>query len=101
MKQVEEAIEIYYAGVESVLPANLVSKSVSFYGTQLTCQSVSLDLRNFKHIYLLGFGKASAAMAASMEELLGDSVTGGHVLCLLYTSPSPRDRQKSRMPSSA
>ena len=24
-----------------------------------------------------------------------------HNLCLLYTSPSPRDRQKSRMPSSA
>ena len=22
-------------------------------------------------------------------------------ICLLYTSPSPRDRQKSRMPSSA
>ena len=28
-----------------------------------------------------------------------DPVTGS--LCLLYTSPSPRDRQKSRMPSSA
>ena len=24
-----------------------------------------------------------------------------HIACLLYTSPSPRDRQKSRMPSSA
>ena len=24
-----------------------------------------------------------------------------HFICLLYTSPSPRDRQKSRMPSSA
>ena len=24
-----------------------------------------------------------------------------HYACLLYTSPSPRDRQKSRMPSSA
>ena len=24
-----------------------------------------------------------------------------HQTCLLYTSPSPRDRQKSRMPSSA
>ena len=24
-----------------------------------------------------------------------------YVCCLLYTSPSPRDRQKSRMPSSA
>ena len=26
---------------------------------------------------------------------------GKSVSCLLYTSPSPRDRQKSRMPSSA
>ena len=26
---------------------------------------------------------------------------GQYVVCLLYTSPSPRDRQKSRMPSSA
>ena len=24
-----------------------------------------------------------------------------YIICLLYTSPSPRDRQKSRMPSSA
>ena len=27
--------------------------------------------------------------------------TVGYMDCLLYTSPSPRDRQKSRMPSSA
>ena len=26
---------------------------------------------------------------------------GRHVVCLLYTSPSPRDRTRSRMPSSA
>ena len=26
---------------------------------------------------------------------------GSFTICLLYTSPSPRDRQKSRMPSSA
>ena len=32
----------------------------------------------------------------------GASLAGiGIVICLLYTSPSPRDRQKSRMPSSA
>ena len=34
------------------------------------------------------------------------TTTGGGIMgqtdaCLLYTSPSPRDRQKSRMPSSA
>ena len=27
--------------------------------------------------------------------------TASYIICLLYTSPSPRDRQKSRMPSSA
>ena len=26
---------------------------------------------------------------------------GGAIACLLYTSPSPRDRTRSRMPSSA
>ena len=38
-----------------------------------------------------------------MLERLGDHDIEGVVFhnCLLYTSPSPRDRQKSRMPSSA
>ena len=30
-----------------------------------------------------------------------DLMTTDSTICLLYTSPSPRDRQKSRMPSSA
>ena len=30
-----------------------------------------------------------------------DGTTALHWACLLYTSPSPRDRQKTRMPSSA
>ena len=30
-----------------------------------------------------------------------DGVVDVGMACLLYTSPSPRDRQKSRMPSSA
>ena len=28
-------------------------------------------------------------------------ITAPHIICLLYTSPSPRDRTRSRMPSSA
>ena len=35
---------------------------------------------------------------ARLDELPQGAVVG---TCLLYTSPSPRDRQKSRMPSSA
>ena len=29
------------------------------------------------------------------------AASGGYYICLLYTSPSPRDRTRSRMPSSA
>ena len=32
---------------------------------------------------------------------LSNLATKDPIPCLLYTSPSPRDRQKSRMPSSA
>ena len=37
------------------------------------------------------------------EEVLAKAISTASELggCLLYTSPSPRDRQKSRMPSSA
>ena len=37
--------------------------------------------------------------AALVRSLIG--LAGQYAACLLYTSPSPRDRQKSRMPSSA
>ena len=33
--------------------------------------------------------------------IMTDPATADVTYCLLYTSPSPRDRQKSRMPSSA
>ena len=36
-----------------------------------------------------------------VERIEDLGVTKKIVTCLLYTSPSPRDRQKSRMPSSA
>ena len=41
---------------------------------------------------------------ANAGDGLGDQIDPAlrqHLSCLLYTSPSPRDRQKSRMPSSA
>ena len=43
-----------------------------------------------------GVGKST--MLVTLASLLNYSMDKS---CLLYTSPSPRDRQKSRMPSSA
>ena len=38
---------------------------------------------------------------SNKEAAIDDADVTRHRTCLLYTSPSPRDRQKSRMPSSA
>ena len=43
---------------------------------------------------------ASTSKAAHISETVWNG-SGMVMSCLLYTSPSPRDRQKSRMPSSA
>src|SRR5665213_1726116 len=43
-------------------------------------------------------GKLEADGGGDIPESLLDAL---YKVCLLYTSPSPRDRQKSRMPSSA
>ena len=50
-----------------------------------------------------------ATLASEVTDLLQDELEEIYMIvsqpndttCLLYTSPSPRDRQKSRMPSSA
>ena len=49
----------------------------------------------------LKFGAATAKMAALQQTLAAGSLFILCILCLLYTSPSPRDATLSRMPSSA
>ena len=45
-----------------------------------------------------GLGVCIKGMSAGEEDL---GLFVKRIICLLYTSPSPRDRQKYRMPSSA
>ena len=40
-------------------------------------------------------------IVTELDQYIEQSFTEEYGICLLYTSPSPRDRQKSRMPSSA
>ena len=52
---------------------------------------------------IYGGGKDSVAVGIKFNEVL-KAINSGNFLsniCLLYTSPSPRDRTRSRMPSSA
>ena len=63
-------------------------------GTLVADKSLKLDAARFS-----GDGKAVSGKDLSIA-LTQDIVNNGEV-CLLYTSPSPRDKRQSRMPSSA
>ena len=56
-------------------------------------------------LVMAGTSQMNAQAALNLETdapVAGASVAiNNYYACLLYTSPSPRDRQKSRMPSSA
>ena len=56
-----------------------------------------LDDWEARYAHIIDLGRANPSLDAS-ERVEHTRVRG---CCLLYTSPSPRDRTRSRMPSSA
>ena len=82
--------------------SKLVAKNVytqpSIQHTPACADSIkSVELRQLTKNSSLALMPVAAILSGGMSVLLAATVNG----CLLYTSPSPRDRQKSRMPSSA
>ncbi|MFO7574462.1 MAG: DUF4147 domain-containing protein [Bacteroidales bacterium] len=74
------AIEVLLKGIEHVNPVHLISQSVSVAGNLLKINNKTIDLSPIKNIFVIGFGKASASMAASIEQILGSRISGGHIV---------------------
>ena len=55
----------------------------------------------YQNAYILGTAGEGYALSEERFRHVVTVFARHMVRCLLYTSPSPRDRQKSRMPSSA
>ena len=65
----------------------------------------SINIPNYPPYNIVKTGKYTydiqVALAGYGKKDVDVSFENSVLTCLLYTSPSPRDRQKSRMPSSA
>ena len=80
MDKRQEAIEIFLAGVESVKPDNLIRRYVSVVNNNLKIDKLEFDLSTISNIYVVGAGKASAAMSQTIEHILGSRITEGHII---------------------
>ena len=69
-------------------------------GIQFLAKKVDLDAGGIKDLAFQLGGEIDDLFLLFGTEQKGKALLSCYI-CLLYTSPSPRDRQKSRMPSSA
>ena len=105
--------EIYGFGQDGdVTIASNTSLTRDMYYNDLTINAnCDLDTNGYK-IFVKGtltFTDATSRIGRFSTKTTAGTLKGGSAkgttatdtFCLLYTSPSPRDRQKSRMPSSA
>ena len=76
----EEARQIFEAGLRAVNPIEAVKRFLTLDGNALVLGEHKLDLEDFEEIWAIGAGKASAAMAQAVEEVLGDRISGGLVI---------------------
>jgi len=73
----QDAREIFQAGLTAADPVRAVQRNCRMQGNRFYVGEQYYDLTALENIYVLGTGKASAAMAQPIEELLGRRITAG------------------------
>jgi len=74
-----DAKRIFDAALEAVDPAEAVRCALLVKQDSIEIAGDQYDISRKGKIWVVGAGKGSAAMAAALEELLGDRISGGQV----------------------
>lgn len=74
-------IEILDAGIASADPYLKTKELVSLEGDKLHVGKDLFDLNYYTRIYVLGAGKATYPIAKALDDVLGDRITDGVVIC--------------------
>ena len=79
-RRTEDAIQIFQLAVASVHPARLLPANLHVSETDIFISDHQIPRHSAQHIYVIGAGKASAAMAIETEKILGSLITDGLVI---------------------
>jgi hypothetical protein len=84
---------VMQASLAAVEPGEAVRRALRRDGDRLTIGDRSYDLTSYDRVVVVGAGKASAPMAAAVEEVLGERVATGLVVVKHgHTHPKPTRR---------
>ncbi len=78
--QRQVVLQLIEAAYDAIQPHNVIDRSVQLKGQVLHLDQNTFDLSQFNRVYLVGFGKGSAGIAAKIEAILGDHLTQGWVI---------------------
>jgi hydroxypyruvate reductase len=76
----QRILPVLEAALHAVDPGPAVSRAMQRAAGRLAIGDAVYDLDQFEHVYLLGLGKAAAAMGLAAAEVLGQQLTGGVLL---------------------
>jgi glycerate 2-kinase len=87
----EDALAIFASGIDAVDSERAIKNHVRLENNYLVVGKTEIDLSHFVRISVIGAGKASAAMAQAMEEILGERLGSG-IVVTKYGHSLPLDK---------
>ena len=76
----EDAVKIFYKALQAVQPGDAIRRHLRYDGKNLFIGDRVYYLPRFKHLFVVGAGKAAASMAAAIEDIIGHYITEGIVI---------------------
>ncbi len=93
----ESALEIFHAALDAADPRAAIHRMVHREGNILRVQSRVYDLARVRRVFVIGFGKASAAMAQAVQAICGDKIESGCVIVKYGYADVQRPLQKIKL----
>ena len=76
----QDALDILESGYEAVSTNKILSKDITLKNDELKIKNKKYNLKKYKNIFVIAFGKCANQSAEVLEEILGDRITKGVVL---------------------
>lgn len=76
----KKALNIINAGLEAIKTEKIIRENIKLKNNHLTIKNKLFNLNNYKRIFVIGFGKASALMGKELERILKNKISDGIII---------------------